>query len=117
MVSRIASVFAVAAPLLLAACDKGPSPLVTQPLRAGAEQSVPATKGLPPPAQHQYEPGIAAENEERGLKVGELVTGKGGQEAQKKKELEVQAAADAEEARQRAQLARQRSADDKVSTE
>jgi hypothetical protein len=117
MVSRIASVFAVATPLLLAACDNSPSPSMTQPLRAGAEQSVPATKGLPPPGQHQYEPGIAADNEEKGVQVGALVAGKGGQQAQKEKELKVQAAADAEEARQRAQLARQRSADDKVSTE
>ena len=117
MVSRVACLFAVAAPFLLAACDNGPSPLMTQPLRAGAEQSVPATKTLPPPGQHQYEPGIAAENEERGLKLGELVSGKGGQQAQKEKELEMQAAADAEQARERAQLARQRDADNKVSTE
>lgn len=117
MVSKIVSVFAVAAPLLLAACDNSPSPSMTQPLRAGAEKSVPASKALPPPGQHQYEPGIAADNEEKGVQVGALVASKGGQQAQKEKELKVQAAAEAEQARERAELARQRSADDRISTQ
>lgn len=117
MVIRTVTLFAVVAPLFLAACDNSPSPLAREPQRTGAEKSVPVGQRLPPPAQHQYEPGIAPANEEKGLKVGEVVGGAGGQRAQKEKERKEQAAVEAEQARQRAELARQLSADDKTSTQ
>ena len=91
--------------------------MMSTPLRAGADKSAPVTQTLPAPAQRRYEPGIAAENEEKGLKVGETVAGSGGQQAQKEKERKIQAAADAEQARERAELARQQNADAKLSTQ
>jgi hypothetical protein len=117
MAFKTISLLAAAAPLFLAACNNTPSPLVTEPLRAGAEKSVPVTQALPPAAEHRYEPGIAPDNEEKGLKVGEVVAGTGGQEAQKEKERKEQAQIEAEQARRRAELARQQNADAKVSTQ
>ncbi len=105
------------ASLALAACNSGPSPLL-QPLRPGADQQAVATKGLPPPATAgAYDAGIVPENEERGLKVGELVKGKGGQQAQKDADREAQAKLEAKQARQREELARQQGSDQRVTTE
>lgn len=114
---RILSLLPVAASLLLAACDNGPSPLVSQPLRPGADKSAPLVRNLPPPAPRQYEPGIAPENEERGAKVGEVVNGSGGQQAQKAKEAKAQVAAEAERSRARAELAHQQNSDAVLSTQ
>jgi len=97
--------------IALAACSDGPSPML-QPLRPGADQQAVATKGLaPPPAAGHYETDIAPENEERGLKVGELVKGKGGQQAQKDADQKAKLALEAKLARERAELARQQDAD------
>lgn len=101
------------ASFLLAACDSGPSPLL-QPLRPGADQQAVATKGLAPPAgTGRYDAGVAPENEERGLKVGELVKGKGGQQAQKDADKKNEIEIEAKRAREREELSRQQSAADR----
>lgn len=117
MTFRTISLLAVAVSVSLAACDNTPSPLMTESLRAGAEKSAPVAQTLPPAAERRYEPGIAPDNEEKGVKVGEAVTSTGGQRAQKEKERKVQAEADAEQARQRAELARQQNIDAKISAQ
>jgi hypothetical protein len=97
--------------LALAACSSGPSPIL-QPLRPGADQQAVATKGLaPPPATGHYDAAVAPDNEERGLKVGELVKGKGGQQAQKDADQKAKLELEATLAREREELARQQDAD------
>lgn len=97
--------------LALAACSSGPSPLL-QPLRPGADQQAVATKGLAPPATtRRYDTGVAPENEERGLKVGETVKGKGGQQAQKDADQKAKLELEAKLARERQELSRQQDAD------
>ena len=115
MAFRTISLLVAGTPLLLAACNN--TPLVTEPLRAGAEKSVRVTQALPPAATHRYEPGIASDNEEKSLKVGQSVAGTGGQQAQKEKERKAQEESDAEEARQRAELARQQKVDARFSAQ
>ncbi len=51
------------------------------------------------------------------MRVGGVVAGSGGQQAQKEKARKEQAALEAEQARQREELARQQNADAKVSTQ
>lgn len=103
-----------AAVLVLSACSDGPSPLA-EPLRAGADRQAVVTKGLPPgPSARNYDPGIAPENEARGVKVGELVTGKGGQQAQKEAEKKAQTDLEAKQARERAELTRQQRSDERT---
>jgi len=70
---------------------------------------------LPPPASNrQYDPGIAPENEEKGQKVGAVVTTKGGQKTQKEKEAEERAAIEKDLDRKRAAEARQQNADERT---
>jgi hypothetical protein len=91
--------------------------MMSTPLRAGADKSAPVTRTLPSAAQQRYEPGIAPDNEEKGMKLGAVVGESGGQQAQKEKARKAQAAAEAQEARQRDELARQQNIDAKTSTQ
>lgn len=85
-----------------------------QPLRPGADQQAVATKGLAPPASRgQYDAGVAPENEERGLKVGELVKGKGGQQAQKDADKKTEIEVETKRAREHEELMRQQSSADR----
>ena len=105
------------ASLVLAGCSNTPSPLVTEPLRPGSEQSATVTPSLPAPARNrQYDPGVAPENEEKGQKVGTVVTTTGGQKTQQEKDKEERASLDKEQARQRADLARQQNADERTTS-
>jgi hypothetical protein len=104
------------AAVLLGGCSSTP-PLKSEPQRAGAEQSATVMQTLPPPAQNrQYDPGIAPDNEEKGQRVGTIVTTKGGQKTQQDKEKEERATLDKEQARQRADQVRQQNADDRTSS-
>jgi hypothetical protein len=104
--------------VLLAGCGSGPSPLVSDPLRRGADQSAVAMKSLPPPPRAgQYDPSVAPENEEKGQKVGEVVAKTGGQKTQQEKEKEERAAVEKEQARQRAEQARQLSSEERKTTQ
>jgi hypothetical protein len=115
---RMFSLLAAAAPLVLAACDNGPTPLQSRPLRQGAELQAPVIRTLPSPAaQRQYEPYIVPDNEEKGMTVGAVVGATGGQQAQKEKDRKAQAALEAEQERQREELARQQNADAKITTQ
>jgi hypothetical protein len=106
---------AVFAAVLLAGCSSTPSPLVSQPVRSGVDQSATVTQTLPPAASNrQYDPGIAPENEEKGQKVGAVVTTKGGQKTQKEKEEEERAAIEKDQDRKRAAEARQQNADERT---
>jgi hypothetical protein len=70
---------------------------------------------LPPPASNrQYDPGIAPENEEKGQKVGAVVTTTGGQKTQKEKEKEERTAIEKDLDRKRADEARQQNADERT---
>lgn len=109
--------FALCAPLVLAACDNGPSPLLSQGTRPGVDKTVSLSASLPPPRPGQYEPGIAPANEEKGVGVGQIVSGHGGQQAQKEKEKQLQATIESDLARQRAEQARQRNVDEKISSQ
>lgn len=117
MVVRLPRLLAVAALLLLGACDNSPSPLLSKTARAGADQSAPVTRSLPPAMEQHYDPGVAPDNEEKGMRVGGVVAATGGQQAQKEKERKEQAALEAEQARHRQELARQQNIDAKVSTQ
>ncbi len=117
MVIRTPGLLAVATLLLLGACDNGPSPLLSTPARAGADQSAPVTRTLPSATEQRYDPSIVPDNEEKGMSVGGVVTARGGQQAQKEKARKEQVALEAEQARQREELARQQNADAKVSTQ
>jgi hypothetical protein len=117
MAFRTFSLLAVAALLYLAACDNSPSPLMSQPMRAGADKSVPVSPALPPAAEQRYEPGIVSDNEEKETKVGAMVAGSGGQQAQKEKDRKARDAVEAEQARQRDELGHQQNVDAKVSTQ
>ena len=117
MVSRSPRLLALIVPLVLAACDNSRSPLLSEPPRVGAEKAAAATTALPPAAQQRYEPGIAPDNEDKGMKLGAVVGEAGGQQVQKEKARKAQAASDAEQARQRDELARQQSIDAKTSTQ
>ncbi len=105
---------AVLAAVLLAGCSSTPSPLVSEPQRTGADQSATVLQTLPPPASNrQYDPGIAPDNEEKGQKVGAVVTTKGGQKTQKEKENEERAAVEKDLDRKRADEVRQQNADER----
>jgi hypothetical protein len=117
MVSRTLSLLALIAPLALGACDNSRSPLMSEPLREGADKSAAVTRTLPPAAEQRYEPGVAPDNEEKGMKLGAVVGEAGGQQAQKEKARKAQAAAEAEQARQRDELARQQNVDARISTQ
>jgi hypothetical protein len=117
MVARTQNLLAVAALLLLGACDNSPSPLLSTPTRPGADQSAPVTRSLPPAAEQRYDPAIAPVDEEKGMKVGVVVAATGGQQAQKEKERKEQAVVDADRDRRREELARQQNSDAKVSTQ
>jgi hypothetical protein len=106
------------AAIQLAGCSSTPSPLVSQPQRAGAEQSAPLMQTLPPSARNrQYDPGVAPANEEKGQKVGTVVTTQGGQKTQQQdKEKEERAALEKEQARQRASQSRQQSPDERTTS-
>jgi hypothetical protein len=117
MTSRTLVLLAVAAPVLLAACDNGPSPLQLQSVRPGADRWAPVTRTLPSATEQRYDPGVAPSNEEKGSTVGAIVPPTGGQRAQKEKDRKEQAAIDAERARQSKELARQQNIDAKVSTQ
>ncbi len=76
----------------LGGCSNTPSPLRSEPQRPGAEQSATVMQTLPPPARNrQYDPGVAPDNEEKGQRVGTIVTTKGGQKAQQEKEKDERA--------------------------
>ena len=108
---------AVLAAVLLAGCSSTPSPLVSEPVRTGADQSATVLQTLPPPASNrQYDPGIAPENEEKGRKVGAVVTTKGGQKTQKEKEEQERTAVEKDQDRQRANQVRQQNADERTTT-
>jgi hypothetical protein len=117
MVIRKPNLLAVAALLLLGACDNRPSPLQLTPARAGADKSAPVTRSLPPAVEQRYDPAVVPDNEEKGMRVGGAVTTSGGQQAQKEKERKERAALEADQARQRQELARQQSIDAKVSAQ
>lgn len=105
----------VFAAVLLAGCSSTPSPLVSEPLRAGVDQSATVMQTLPPPASNrQYDPAIAPENEEKGQKVGAVVTTTGGQKTQKEKEKEERTAIEKDLDRKRADEARQQNADERT---
>src|SRR5476651_1620339 len=114
MVFRQLSLIAM---LVLGACDNSRPPLMSEPLRVGVDRSAAVAQSLPPPAQQRYKPGIAPDNEEKGMKLGAVVGESGGQQAQKEKARKAQAAAEAQEARQRDELARQQNIDAKTSTQ
>ena len=59
---------------------------------------------------------MAPENEEKGQKVGTVVTTTGGQKTQQEKDKEERASLDKEQARQRADLARQQNADERTTS-
>jgi hypothetical protein len=102
--------FILATPILLAACSSTPSPLMTEPVRPGADQSAPASAILPRAAPSgAYDASVGPDNEEKGSKVGATVSGSGGQKAQKDKVLKDESAADAEHARELKEQARQQS--------
>jgi hypothetical protein len=107
---------AVCIPGLVAACSSSPSPLVSEPARPGADQAAPATTTLPSAsASRQYDPGISAENPERGMKIGAVVAPTGGQKAQQEKAKKEQAALEAQQDKERQDQARQESPDQKTS--
>jgi len=111
---RFSAVFAA---VLLAGCSSTPSPLVSEPQRTGVDQSATVLQTLPPPASNrQYDPGIAPDNEDKGQKVGAVVTTKGGQKTQKEKDREAQAAVEKDLDRKRADDARQQNADERTTT-
>lgn len=86
-----------------------------QPLRPGADQQAVATRGIAPPAATgHYDASVVPENEERGLKVGELVKGKGGQQAQKEADKKAEAEVEAKRLRDREELLRQQSSADRT---
>jgi hypothetical protein len=115
---RIQFLFTCAVILLAAGCSSTPAPLVSEPQRAGAEQSATVLRTLPPPARNrQYDPGVAPENEEKGQRVGAVVTTKGGQKAQRDKENEERSALEKEQARQRADQARQLNAAERTTSQ
>lgn len=74
----------VSAIALLAGCDWiGGSTPVGPPPRPGVERNVPPSASLPPPpANPQYDAGVAVE-ERNAPVIGSVVAGKGGQKAQK----------------------------------
>ncbi len=83
---------------------------MTEPPRAGADQSAPASTSLPRATRAgSYDASIVPDNEEKGSKVGGTVSGSGGQKAQKDKVLKEESAADAEQARKLKEQARQQS--------
>ncbi len=92
-------------------------PWLPQGARPGVDKTVALGPTLPPPLPGRYEPGIAPDNEEKGLGVGQIVSVHGGQQAQKEKEKKEQAAIEADLARQRAEQARQRNVDEKISSQ
>jgi hypothetical protein len=97
---RIPFLFACAA-IQLAGCSSTPSADVSGQQRPGAEKSAPLMQTLPSPAgNRQYEQGIAPENEEKGQKIGTIVTTKGGQKSQQDKEKGERAALEKEQAPQ-----------------
>lgn len=107
---------AVFAAVLLAGCSSTPS-LVSEPARAGVDQSATVMQTLPPPASNrQYDPGIAPDNEEKGQKVGAVVTTKGGQKTQQEKAKEERATIEKDQDRKRADEARQQNADERSTT-
>lgn len=108
----------VCSAILLAGCGSGPSPLASDPLRRGADQSAVAMKSLPPPVRAgQYDPSVAPENQEKGQKVGEIVAKTGGQKTQQEKEKEERAAVEKEQTRQRAERARQLNSDERTTSQ
>jgi|ERR1700722_7635287 hypothetical protein len=108
---------AVFAAVLLAGCSSTPSPLVSEPQRTGADQSTTVLQTLPASASNrQYDPGIAPENEEKGQKVGAIVTTKGGQKTQKEKEEQERTAVEKDLDRKRADQTRQQNADERKTT-
>ena len=108
---------AVLAAVLLAGCSSTPSPLVSEPQRTGADQSVTVLQTLPSSASNRrYDPGIAPENEEKGQTVGAIVTTKGGQKTQQEKEKEERAAIEKDQDRKRADETRQQNADERTTT-
>jgi hypothetical protein len=110
--------FILAVPILLAACSSGHSPLLTEPLRHGADQAAPATTALPPPARAgTYDASIAPDNEQKGLTVGGIVPGTGGQKAQKEKELKEESALEAQHARELQEQAHQVNSDEKTTAQ
>jgi hypothetical protein len=117
MVLRMLSSLALAAPLVLGACDNSRSPSMSEPPRVGADKSAAVTTTLPPAAQQRYDPGIAADNEEKGMKLGAVVGDAGGQQVQIEKDRKARAATEAEQIRQRDELARQQSIDARISTQ
>lgn len=100
--------FILATPILLAACSSTPSPLTTEPVRPGADQSAPVSAALPRATPSgSYDAAIAPDNEEKGSKVGSTVSGTGGQKTQKDKIVKDEAAAEVERARELKEQARQ----------
>jgi hypothetical protein len=108
---------ALCLPLLLAACDNGPSPPASQGARPGVDKTVSLSAALPPPQPGRYEPGITPDNEEKSDSVGQIVPGRGGQKVQKEKAKREQSAIESDLSRQRAEEARQRSVDEKFSSQ
>lgn len=85
------------------------SPADMAKVRPGAEQNVPVSASLPPPAANQqYDPPIAPVDDMRDTpKIGSIVAESGGQKAQIEKQDKEEAARDAEEreAREKAEKA------------
>jgi len=86
----------------LAACDGGGSPPVREALPYGADRQIGATGRLPPPPTNRpHDASIAPTDDTRGVRVGSVVSGRGGQKAQK--ENEERAEQEARRGRQREQ--------------
>ena len=96
----------LAAASLLSGCgwfDGGGPPVSSKGARPGVDRSAPVSNSLPPPpGTRPHESGAGPADETRsGASVGSLVTGKGGQKAQKEeaeKQLEEQSKKDRERA-------------------
>ena len=93
----IVSLLGLAATVLLSGCgwfDGGTPPANLLGARPGADRLAPVTKALPPPdSGRPHESGVAPADETRGARTGAtgaIVSGKGGQKAQKE-EAEKQA--------------------------
>ena len=110
----------LAAASLLGGCgwfESSPAPR-TQGARPGADRSAPVLNALPRPSGNlPHEGGAAPADETRsGATVGSLVTGKGGQKAQKEaaeKQLEEQSKKDRERAEREAEARKLRTAREK----
>ena len=78
----------VGAALALGGCDSGGSPLLAEPLRAGADRQVALSARLPdgqsPPSG--YDSAVAPDDSTQGAKIGDVVAAAGGQQAQKARE-------------------------------